>query len=96
MATAEPLTPPWLRGYQTRVDPQLTPIQRLASEAIWTWFSELWEDEQIESSRLHDLQAEVLPLFERIEASTGRDRDDAIVELVERLRAVDRSVFFPR
>ena len=96
MATAEPLTPPWLRDYQARVHPQLSPIQRLATEAVWTWFDELWEAEQVDSSRLRDLQAEVLPFFERIEASAGQERDDAIVELVARLRAVDLSVFFPR
>jgi len=28
-------------------------------------------------------------------SSDGQQRDDAIVELVERLRAVDISVFFP-
>lgn len=96
MATAEPLTPPWLLAYQARVNPQLTPIQNLACEALWGWFDELWEAEQVDSSRLRDLQGEVLPLFERIETSAGQERDDAIVELVERLRAVDISVFFPR
>jgi chromosome condensin MukBEF complex kleisin-like MukF subunit len=96
MATAEPLTPPWLRDYQARVDPQLSPIQRLACEAIWAWFNELWEGEQVDSTRLHDLRDEVLPLFEQIETSTGLERDDPITELVERLREIDTSVFFPR
>lgn len=96
MATAEPLTPPWLQDYQGRVTPQLGPIQKLACEAIWAWFDELWEAEQVDSSRLRDLQGEVLPLFQCIETSGGQGRDDAIVELVERLRAVDISVFLPR
>jgi len=96
MATAEPLTPPWLQDYQARVTPQLTPIQKLACEAIWAWFDELWEAEQVDSNRLRDLQREALPSFDRIETSTGQERDDAIVDLVERLRAIDVSVFFPR
>jgi hypothetical protein len=95
MATAEPLTPPWLEEYQARIDPALTPIQRLASEAIWAWFGELWEGEQVDSARLGDLRNEVLHLFEQIEVSSGGRRDDAIVELVERLRSIDTSVFFP-
>ena len=37
-----------------------------------------------------------LPLFDRIERSTGLERDDAITRLVERLRAIDMSVFAPR
>ncbi|MDH3519967.1 MAG: hypothetical protein OEM49_05865 [Myxococcales bacterium] len=96
MATAEPLTPPWLRDYQARVDPQLSPIQRLACEAIWAWFNALWEGEQVGSRRLRDLCDEVLPLFEQIETSTGPERDNAITELVERLRAIYTSVLFPR
>jgi hypothetical protein len=95
-ATTEPLTPPWLLDYQARVDPQLTPIQKLACEAVWAWFDELWEAEQVDSSRLRDLQGQVLAFFQRIETSGGRERDAAIVELVERLRAVDIAVFFPR
>jgi hypothetical protein len=70
-ATTEPLTPRWLDAYRTRVDPQLAPLQRLASEAIWTWFDELWEGGQVDASRLVDLQDEVLALFEQIETSTG-------------------------
>jgi hypothetical protein len=96
MATAEPLTPPWLLDYQARVNPRLTPIQKLACEAIWAWFDELWEAEQVHSSRLRDLQGEVLPFFERIETSAGQQRDAVIVDLIERLRAIDISVFFPR
>lgn len=95
-ATAEPLTPPWLVEFQTRVVPQLTPIERLASEAIWAWFDELWEREQADSSRLGNLQDEVLHFFERIEASDGQERGDAIVELVESLRSIDTAVFTPR
>jgi hypothetical protein len=95
-ATAEPLTPPWLNEYRARIGPELTRIQRLASEAIWAWFGELWEGEQVNPSRLVDLQDEVLPLFERIEASAGEQLDEAIVELVERLRSIDTSVFFHR
>lgn len=62
------------------MDPRLAPIQRLASEAIWNWFDELWEGEQVSKSRLADLQHEVLPLFERIETSATQDLDDAIVD----------------
>ncbi len=43
-----------------------------------------------------DLQDEVLALFERIEMSIGPLRDEAIVELVDRLRSIDRAVFFRR
>ena len=96
MATAEPLTPPWLRDYRDRVDPQLTPVQRLAFEVIWSWFDELWEGEQADSARLRDLCDEVLPLLEQIETSTGLDRDGAITELAARLRSIDLSVFIPR
>jgi chromosome condensin MukBEF complex kleisin-like MukF subunit len=95
-ATTEPLTPRWLDAYRARIDPQLTPLQRLASEAIWAWFDELWEGGQVDASRLVDLQDEVLALFERIETSTGPLRDEAIVELVDRLRSIDRAVFFRR
>ena len=83
MATAEPLTPPWLDEYRARIDPELTPIQKLASEAIWAWFGELWEGEQVDSARLG------------VETSSGQQGDDAIGELVERLRSIDTSVFFP-
>lgn len=60
------------------------------------WFDELWEGGQVDASRLVDLQDEVLALFGRIETSTGPLRDEAIVELVDRLRSVDRAVFFRR
>ena len=50
----------------------------------------------MDASRLVDLQDEVLALFGRIETSTGPLRDEAIVELVDRLRSVDRAVFFRR
>lgn len=53
--TTEPLTPRWLDAYRTRVDPLLTPLQRLASEAIWAWFDELWEGGQVDANRLIDL-----------------------------------------
>jgi hypothetical protein len=96
MATAEPLTPPWLRDYRGRVEPRLTAIQRQASEAIWAWFDDLWEGEQVDASRLRDLQDEVLPLFERIENSAGQEREETIVELTRLLRAIDTSVFLPR
>ncbi len=78
------------------MDAHATPVQRLASEAIWTWFEELWQGGQVGQGRLGDLRAEVLPLFDRIEAPRGAQRDGAIVELVERLRSIDMSVFFPR
>ncbi len=50
----------------------------------------------MDSGRLRDLADEVLPLFDRIERSSGREQDDAIVEFIERLRAIDISVFFVR
>lgn len=60
------------------------------------WFDELWEGGQADADRLVDLQAEVLALLERIETSTGPLRDEAIVELVDRLRSIDWAVFFRR
>lgn len=50
----------------------------------------------MDSNCLSDLRDEILPLLEWIERSAGRDRDDAVVDVVERLRAIDTSVFFPR
>lgn len=71
----------------------MNPIQRIAIEAAWVWFEELWESGQVDSARLRDLVDEVLSLFERIEQGSAQERDEWIVELVERLRAVDMSVF---
>ena len=64
----------------------MAPIQRLAAEAIWAWFDELWEGEHVDSGRLQDLADEVLPVLDSIERSSGHEQDDAIVELAERLR----------
>jgi hypothetical protein len=37
----------------------------------------------------------VVPLLDRIESSTGHERDAAIVETVELLRSIDMGVFHP-
>lgn len=94
--TAEPLTPLWIDDYRSRVEPLLSPLQRLALTSIWYWFDALWETENILEERLRDLQADVLELFDQIERSLPDQRDAAIVELDQRLQAIDRSVFSSR
>lgn len=52
----------------------------------------MWEKEQVAEPWLSDLAAEVMPLLRRIEASADhQQRDVAIVELSERLEAIEDS-----
>lgn len=77
------------------MEPRLTAIQVLAAEWIWTWFDDLWEREQVDPDRFRDLQADVIPLFERLDMAPVEDRNEAIVDLVGRLREIDQSVLRP-
>lgn len=77
------------------MEPLLTKIQSFAAEHVWNWLEELWENEQLDSERLDDLRAEVLPLFEQLENSSEADREGVIVQLIESLRAIPMRVFDP-
>ena len=89
----EPLSRPWIKLYRARLEPSLSPLERVAMYYVWDWLDGYWGEAGDSPKRNHHLFAqEALPFFDEVEQATADERGRAIVALAEFFRSLSPSV----